>query len=145
MPSTCQQPRVSNASFAPRAPARVTNLLHLMFCPVNVEVVREWALRSMRSLRTQYLRDRSTVQLDRLERAAARLPHRPLLAVLLLLLNIDDAAKQRLMLHDAESNQRKLARFFVDLKHDAVSRFFATEAMSVSQFVDVCEELYVIA
>ena len=85
------------------------------------------------------------MQLDRLRSAVVQLPHRPLLAVFLLLLNVDGEVKQRLLLSDAQRNARKLARFFVDLKQQAVSAFFASELMSVSQFVDTCEELYVVA
>jgi hypothetical protein len=145
MPSTCTDKVVSNAHFVPRAATRTANLLQLFFCPINADEVREWTLRSIDSLRRQFFCGQNTAQVDCLTRAVARLPHRPLLAVFLLLLNIDDAAKQRLMQSDAERNQWKLARFFVDLKHEAVSRFFATEEVSVLQFVDLCEELYVIA
>lgn len=108
-------------------------------------MLREWTLQSVKQIRDIYFVGRSTSELDILRQHVSVMGHRRLLVAFFCLLNIDHVLKQRLMQVEMELKQRKLVRFFMDLKREAIPSFFATEDVSPQRFVDVCEELYVLA
>ena len=145
IPSSCHTDTVSNAVFRPKKQATIPNLVLMLFSPVNTEMLRSWTLDSIHSIRVQFFQGRSTNEVQILHRQVESMQHRRLLVVFFALLNIESTLKHRLVENDDVRNTRKIARFLVDLKHNAITQFFSTELMSPSEFVDACEELYVIA
>lgn len=145
MPITCDKKLVKNEDFTPVKGKHMPNVIQLMMCSVNIEILREWILQSISTLQVQYFDNQETVQIRLLRTQVMQLPHRRLLAVFFCLLNIDQSLKERVLIADDVKNKRKLVRFFMDLKCDAIQKFFSTEEISPSQFVDQCEELYVLS
>lgn len=113
--------------------------------PFNIGMLKEWTLRSIKNIEDVYFLGRSTVELDQLRQHVSVMSHKRILVVFFCLLNIDNLLKSQVLQVETEDKQRKLVRFFIDLKSEAVARFFSTEEISTQRFVDMCEELYVLA
>ena len=145
MPNTCDKKLISNLEFRQKACDKIPNVINMMLSPVNIEMLRSWTLQSIEHIRTVYFDGQHTTETNRLRCHVMNMPHTRLLVVFFAMLNIDQDLKQRVMMVDEDKNARKLARFFMDLKHCAVSRFFATENITPTRFVMLCEELYVLA
>lgn len=98
------------------------------------------------ALAEQYAqRDTAIKEMNELKEQLSQMPHVTLLAMFFALLNIDCAMKEKLIDCDVPSNNRKLTRFYLDLNRIAVAKFFSDESMHPRQFVEMCEELYVLA
>jgi len=82
-------------------------------------------------------------QVARLRALVREATHGELLAVFYLLLNIDHKLKTRILLMDAR-NDKRIARFLLDLRHELVLGFFCSE-QSVAEFVQACGDGYCIA
>ena len=72
-------------------------------------------------------------------------PHTIHLALLFLLLNVDQELKQKIMVSENTHMHAKLTRFFLDLKNEAVAPFFCNENMTATQLVVKAQELWQIA
>lgn len=150
MPNTCaKQPDrhdvVSHQHFKPRESVRIQHVLQQLQSPVNHTMLRVWTAKIIQNIKDTYYEGRSTTELDKLTTSLSISPHRVWLAVFMLLLNIDHIMKDEILQTDDTRNARKIVRFFIDLKHEAVSNFLSNDTQTLSDFVDVCEELYVIA
>ena len=140
MPMTCQKQTVSAAAFVPAARPRTPHFVRLLLNPINTHTLRETVATAVTRLRSTY----DAPELSRLAELHAAHPHRVQVAIFFVLLNIDVDLKQYVIDTDLACNARKLWRFFADLR-EHVDTLFASEQMSLLDFVDACEEAYVIA
>ena len=108
-------------------------------------MLREWTCTSVQNISTTFFQGRSTTELDKLVATLEQAPFRVRVAVFMLLLNIDHLQKDHVIRTDDHRNTHKIVRFYTDLKHSAVNRFLSTDLCTLSEFVDMCEELYIIA
>lgn len=143
MPKTCTV--INNQLFNPRPTPRIQHVLQQMQSPANEAMLREWTCTSVQNIRNIFFQGRSTTELDKLVATLERAPFRVRVAVFMLLLNIDHLLKDQVIQTDNPQNTHKITRFYADLKHSAVSQFLSTDMCTLSEFVDMCEELYVIA
>ena len=67
------------------------------------------------------------------------------LLLFFLLLNVDTDLKYVILEHEHISIQRKLVRFFEDLKTDLVPKLFTDDRITPSEFVLQCRDLYIIS
>ena len=79
----------------------------------------------------------------RLQALVREATHGELLALFYLLLNIDHTLKTRILLMDSR-NDKRIARFLLDLRQELVLGFFCSE-QSVAEFVQACNDGYCIA
>jgi hypothetical protein len=140
MPMTCHKQTVSAAAFTPAARPRTPHFVLLLLNPINAHSLHEAVAAALARLRAAY----DAPELLRLAEQHAAQPHRVQLAIFFVLLNIDIDLKQYVLDTDLAFNASKLCRFFVDLRSH-VDTLFATEQMSLLDFVDACEEAYVLA
>lgn len=145
MPSTCTDNVISHRDFVPCVQGRIPNILLIMFSVSNTDYLLALVRESIANVREQFFQGQNTVHLDALFSHIRDTSHQRLLVVFFALLNIDRKMKSKIFTTDEARNQRKIARFLIDLRQDAVAKFFATERMLPSEFVSLCEELYVIA
>lgn len=115
-----------------------------LFSPLNIDDLQHLIEESIEHLRNEFYNSKSTIEIEKLLTLSRKSSHTNKLCIFFLLLNIDQKMKECLITMDGTLNDRKLVRFFADLKKYAVPAFFATEKLSPSQFVEQCEELYVI-
>ena len=141
MPSTCS----GEKQWIVKSKPKIQNIILRLFCVINRNLVTQLITDSIDNLTEIYFEGRHTSETNSIRTQLPGFSHSQLLSVFFLLLNIDQALKETVMAMDVTQNHRKITRFYMDLKLDAVVKFFSTEAMSVSDFVDYCEELYIIA
>lgn len=67
------------------------------------------------------------------------------LVLFYLLLNVDVGLKKKILLIDNFENRAKHGRFFFDLKHTLVPAFYNGEKCSLGQFVNDCQDAYIIS
>lgn len=82
---------------------------------------------------------------DALRQLAAEAPHDTLLALFFLLLNVDTALKEYILMAEDPQRRRKITRFFLDLRQHVVVGFFNNDTMTRSDFVQRCHECYLLA
>ena len=68
-----------------------------------------------------------------------------LLVVFFLLLNVDQTLKNEIMKLEIEANHAKLERFLLDLRRTLVVQFSINEDITLTKFVEQCEEYWVLA
>ena len=141
MPSTCSEGKQWTVKNKPK----IQNIISRLFCVINRNLVTQLITDSIDNLTQMYFGGRHTSETNSIHTQLPGFSHSQLLSVFLLLLNIDQALKETVMVMDVTQNHRKITRFYMDLKLDAVVKFFSTESMSVSDFVHYCEELYIIS
>jgi hypothetical protein len=102
-------------------------------------IVRE----SLASLEDEFFAGGACTQVAKMNALVRDATHGELLAVFYLLLNIDHKLKTRILLMDAR-NDKRIARFLLDLRQELVLGFFCSE-QSVAEFVQACNDGYCIA
>ena len=102
-------------------------------------IVRE----SLASLEDEFFAGGACAQVAKMKALVREATHGELLAVFYLLLNIDHKLKTRVLLMDAR-NDKRIARFLLDLRQELVLGFFCSE-QSVAEFVQACNDGYCIA
>lgn len=139
---------VSARDFRPKQAApqhAITNVIGMLWLPQNSDRVLALVREGLDSLRVEYFGDRPAVTLDGTLQHAAAGSHTARLAVFFLLLNVDDHLKQKIVDMEVPRNHAKLTRFFDDLHARLAYDFLANEKQSVQEFVDACEETWVLA
>ena len=63
----------------------------------------------------------------------------------MLLLNVDHELKSTVMAYEVAENKPKLVRFMLDLRQTLVIDFFTDELINVPQFVQQCENCYILS
>ena len=71
--------------------------------------------------------------------------HGVLLVIFMLLLNVDHELKSTVMAYEVAENKPKLVRFMLDLRQTLVIDFFTDELIDVPQFVQQCENCYILS
>ena len=150
MPRTCTAKHTTTMSskasiLKNKTPHQHQNIILRLFSPLNVNELQQLIEESLQHIRTEYYNSQSTFEIDKILRFCQSCSHVKKICIFFLLLNIDQTTKEHLLDVDGSLNDRKLVRFFVDLKRYIVPNFFASDKITPSQFVDECENLYVIS
>lgn len=141
---------------APARQAKETHTVHFIqriFNPVNQPRLKELVNMSLDNIKRRFFesatlysyREVAMQEIEQMRKAFEDMPHTQMLSFFFGLLNIDIDMKEHIITTDVEGNNRKLTRFYIDLNRQAVSSFFSSEKVSAREFVDACEELYVLA
>jgi hypothetical protein len=125
------------------ASEQVANVLEKAAHVLNREWLGEVVRDSLAALEAEFFRERACTQLAKLRGLLAGATHVELLAVFYLLLNIDAQLKTRVLQMDA-GNEKRIARFLLDLRQELVVGFFCSD-QSVAAFAQACGEGYCIA
>jgi len=111
----------------------------------NKDMLRGMVEFSLASVQKDFFQDKQTAELYRMKNTAASAEHCVLLVIFFLLLNVDAGLKKHLFDLDIPANAAKLCRFVTDLRRVLVLDFFTDDSHSLQDFVDACEEAYVLA
>jgi len=152
MPTTCQHTppirTVTHSAFKPVAVAKdkkICNVLERLFMVSNTPLLRTLVLDSIASIERSVFAGRSTEETVLMRANAETASHCVLLALFMLLLNVDYELKRTVVAYEFEENKPKLVRFMHDLRHSLVIEFFTDELVDVSHFVQQCENSYIIS
>lgn len=148
MPSTCSSHNTASTlehAITNTVSKQSQNILLRLFSPLNITELQLLIEESIKNICIEYYNSQSTFEIDKLRAFSRTCSHVDKIGIFFLLLNIDQQMKEFIMNVDGNLNGRKLTRFFADLKLHAVPKFFSSENSTISQFVDECEDTYVIA
>lgn len=102
-------------------------------------------LDSLNNLQQDYFHGSTTHYIEKLRALVPIAAHDTLMALFLLLLNVDATLKTTIWEYEVEQNYRKIERFLMDLKTPLITQFCINDSITVSMFVDSCWEAYVLA
>jgi len=121
---------------------QIANVLEKATHVLNKEWLAQEVRGSIAALEAEFFAA-DNAQIAKLRAMVRDATHTELLAIFYLLLNIDHRLKTRILLMDAR-NDKRIARFLLDLRHELVLGFFCSE-QSVAEFVQACGDGYCIA
>ena len=133
MPMTCTSHSMQSQN---------SDMIERIISPINANYLDLCIEESLASLKREFFAHEACEALEKLRRYARGAVHAHKVGIFFLLLNIDRNMKEKLML--ADKNHAKLARFFLDLRHELVTVFFCS-SQPVPDFVVKCKQGYLIA
>jgi len=140
MPTTCHR------STKVRAPRReCANLLEHMLVPAHVADLRACVQQSIANIEADVYDSVATVESILMRATVARAEHTVLVALFMLLLNVDARLKERVVAAASADKKHKVVRLLEDLRKHLVVEFLTDEKHSTSAFVHTCEDTYVIS
>lgn len=137
----------SHRQFRPPAKKQghIPNIIEHLFSTHQRPLLLKLIQGSFESISKLFFQSQCTPELQKLMLCAQRGCHHQQLAIFFLLLNVDRTLKEHVMSLELQTNHRKLERFFMDLRHHLVIQFSINENFTVRQFVEQCEEFWVLA
>ncbi len=153
MPTTCQDtPQVRRTCPAHLFKAavvkpdkQIANVIERLFMSGNSVMLRQLVLDSITSVERDVFRGNPTEETSRMRGNAETAAHGVLLVIFMLLLNVDHELKSTVMAYEVAENKPKLVRFMLDLRQTLVIDFFTDELIDVPQFVQQCENCYILS
>jgi len=153
MPTTCQDtPQVRRTCPAHLFKAavvkpdkQIANVIERLFMSGNSVMLRQLVLDSITSVERDVFRGHPTEETSRMRGNAETAAHGVLLVIFMLLLNVDHELKSTVMAYEVAENKPKLVRFMLDLRQTLVIDFFTDELIDVPQFVQQCENCYILS
>lgn len=121
------------------------NILHFFFTRNCRPLLETLTLDSLRDLQVEYFYGKTTQPIETLKGIVPTAPHNTLIALFLLLLNVDAKLKDKIWSYEIEQNHHKIERFLMDLKRPIVEQFCINESITITMFVDRSWEAYVLA
>ena len=149
MPSTCQQTnktQQTQVNQVNQPKITLPNFLLFAHGPEYSALIKRLIHFSMQNLSRDYFNGQDVNGV--LTNINRELHHSTVDAHLLLfflLLNVDTDLKYVILEHEHISIQRKLVRFFEDLKTELVPKLFTDDRITPSEFVSQCRDLYIIS
>ena len=143
--------RQSNVSGAAKSPASseykhsFPNIIHMFFGQNCNLLLQKITLESLHNLQTDYFKGNTTHYIEELKTLVPNAAHNTLMALFLLLLNVDAKLKRTIWEFEEEQNYRKIERFLMDLKTPIIAQFCVNDSITVPMFVESCWEAYVLA
>lgn len=153
MPTTCQstphvRKTVPHGSFKAAVvdpDKQIANVVERLFMSSNMVLLRQLVLDSIASVERNVFRGHPTDETVRMRRNAETAAHGVLLVIFMLLLNVDYELKSTVMAYEVAENKPKLVRFMQDLRQTLVIDFYTDELIDVPQFVQLCENCYILS
>ena len=139
---------VSNKQFVPAKKNKFQQTSNVIINFIHKrcnEEFQSWTKQSMRQLSFEYFDDKTPPEIQSLLDNFDTMNHMYQLTVFFLLLNIETELKDKIMQKEETENHEKLTRFFLDLEASVVTKFICNEKMSIWEFINLCEETYVLA
>jgi len=121
------------------------NMIQLLFSSYQQPFLTKLVTESIASISRIFFDGRYTTDLTTLHHHVAKASHLELLAIFFLLLNVDQTLKKTVMKLEIESNYAKIERFLLDLRQILVVQFSINEEISLTKFVEQCEEYWILA
>tara|TARA_B100000795_G_C22737182_1_gene413803 strand:+ start:769 stop:1176 length:408 start_codon:yes stop_codon:yes gene_type:complete len=124
---------------------QIANVIERLFMSGNSVMLRQLVLDSITSVERDVFRGNPTEETSRMRGNAETAAHGVLLVIFMLLLNVDHELKSTVMAYEVAENKPKLVRFMLDLRQTLVIDFFTDELIDVPQFVQQCENCYILS
>lgn len=145
MASTCANTNVSRFRPPEKPSGKMPNMIQLLFSSYQQPFLTKLVTESIASISRIFFDGRYTTDLTTLHHHVAKASHLELLAIFFLLLNVDQTLKKTVMKLEIESNYAKIERFLLDLRQILVVQFSINEEISLTKFVEQCEEYWILA
>lgn len=120
-------------------------MIELLFSSYQHSLLLKLVHESISAISEIFFQGKYTTELSTLFNHVNTVSHMELIAIFFLLLNVDQTLKRKIKSLEIESNHKKLERFLLDLRRSIVVQFAINEDMSLTQFVEQCEEYWVLA
>jgi len=121
------------------------DLLERVLLPQNTNLLRECVLRAIASIETDFFDAGTTAESRAMRLTATHANHVVLLALFMLLLNVDAQLKEHVVSAASGNKKHKVVRLLKDLRQRLVLDYFTNEEISTNAFVGACEDTYVIS
>ena len=121
------------------------DILHFFFRQNCRPLLESMTLDALQNIQEEYFNNKSTHYLETLKGMVSTAAHDNLMALFLLLLNVDAKLKSTIWEYECEQHYRKIERFLMDLKTPIVAQFCVDDLITVPMFVEKCWEAYVLA
>jgi hypothetical protein len=121
------------------------DIIHFFFRQNCRPLLESLTLDSLHNLQLDYFHGSTTHYIEKLKQLVPVASHNTLMALFLLLLNVDAKLKTTIWEYEVEQNYRKIERFLMDLKTPIIAQFCVNDSITVAMFVDSCWEAYVLA
>ena len=138
MPITCHKR-------AKVSPPCTPDLLERVLLPQNTGLLRACVLRAVASIESDFFESGTTAESRAMRLTAAHADHVVLLALFMLLLNVDAELKELVVPAASGDKKHKVVRLLEDLRQRLVLDYFTNEEISTNAFVGACEDTYVIS
>lgn len=145
MPNTCTPHSVSQFRPPTKPTGKLPNVIELLFSSYQHSLLLKLVHESISAISEIFFQGKYTTELATLFNHVNTVSHMELIAIFFLLLNVDQTLKRKIKSLEIESNHKKLERFLLDLRRSIVVQFAINEDMSLTQFVEQCEEYWVLA
>lgn len=128
-----------------RAAPTLPRVLERVFDQHSTPILQAFITRALDGIAKDFFPAGCPAEHDAVRQLAAQAPHHTLLAIFFLLLNVDTALKEHILMGEDPQRRRKITRFFLDLRQHVVVSFFNNDTMTRSDFVQKCHECYLLA
>lgn len=152
MPSTCDSNKqtVSHKEFVPKKhkhteQRRVCDGILQVCTDTNASVMLEYIEASIVYISDTFFDSRMSTQLTQLRNTARSCVHSTRVAIFFLLLNVDIELKRKIYDLEIQGNHKKITRFLTDLRESIVTEYLVSEEQSILDFVDACQQGYIIS
>lgn len=145
MPKICTEHNVSEFRPPKKPPKKIPNVIEILFSTYQQPLLVKLIQMSIKSVSEVFFQGRYTTDLTTLFHRVNTASHMELLVIFFLLLNVDQTLKNEIMKLEIEANHAKLERFLLDLRRTLVVQFSINEDITLTKFVEQCEEYWVLA
>ena len=125
--------------------ATIPRIIERVFDPHSAPLLRLLVQRSLDGIKADFYPGEDIPELPQLRALQEKAPHTTLLALFLLLLNVDTKLKEHVLAAEDTQRSNKVVRFFLDLKQYAVVNFFSNDTTTPVAFTQTCHEIYLVA
>lgn len=141
---------VHSASFTPAKPRgrptpTLPRVLERVFDHHSTPILHSFIQRALAGIAADVYDGQPPLELAALRTLAETASVDTLLALFLLLLNVDTALKQYILESEDTIRRRKITRFFLDLRQTFALNFFNNDVLTRAEFVHQCYEAYLLA
>lgn len=123
----------------------IPDLIEHVMQPHNIDALRECVMRSILSIEKDIFDAEATTESNAMRHTATHADHVVLLALFMLLLNVDEQLKDSVVCAATGEKKHKIVRLLEDLRKRLVLDYFTNEEISTHAFVGLCEDTYVIS
>ena len=123
----------------------ISNVILALLHGRQHDLLKKLILDSIAEIKATFFEGKDIIEITSLVNAIEGMPHYYQMTVFFILLNVEMSLKTKVMELEVAHNKKKLARFMHDLRNHLIIPFFTNETCTIWNFVNRCEEFYVLA